>query len=59
MHPVLFTAFGQPIYSYVVASVAGYGVGVLFGFWLALTDGRSLRDCIDLGIVAVLSALLG
>jgi phosphatidylglycerol:prolipoprotein diacylglycerol transferase len=59
VHPTLFHAFGETISSYAVANFVGYGAGVAIGFWLGLKDGRSLRDLIDLGIVVVVSALLG
>jgi phosphatidylglycerol:prolipoprotein diacylglycerol transferase len=51
--------FGEAIHSYAAASVVGYGAGVLIGFVLGYRDGRSLRDLIDIGIVVVISALLG
>ena len=59
VHPVLFTAFGEPVFSYVVATVLGYGAGVAFGIAMGLKDGRSLRDLFDLALVCVISALLG
>ncbi len=59
VHPVLFSAFGQTVHSYVAATVLGYLAGVGCGVWLGLKDGRPLRDMIDLAIVVVISALLG
>jgi phosphatidylglycerol---prolipoprotein diacylglyceryl transferase len=59
VHPVLFTAFGEPIHAYVAATVLGYALGVAIGFVLAVKDGRDWRDMLELGVVVVLSAVLG
>lgn len=44
---------------YATATTVGYALGVGIGLWLGLKDGRSLRDLLELGIVIVLSAVLG
>lgn len=59
MHPVLFHAFGKPIYAYVAATVVSYVLAVIVGLWLARRDNRDWRDLIDGAIVIVLSAVLG
>ena len=59
MHPILFTVFGEPIPAYSAATVLGYVAGVAIGLHLALKDGRSLADMLELGVVIVLSAVLG
>lgn len=59
MQPTLFHVAGEAVSSYAAGSVVGYVAGVLFGFYYGLRDGRSLRDLVDIGLVVVLSALLG
>lgn len=59
MHPVLFTLLGEPVHAYAATSALGYVMGVVFGVWLGLKDGRALVDLLELGVVIVLSALLG
>lgn len=59
MHPVLFTAFGEPVHAYAVTIVLGYVGGVVLGVWLGRRDGRELVDLLELGLVVVLSAMLG
>jgi phosphatidylglycerol:prolipoprotein diacylglycerol transferase len=59
MYPVLFHAFGYPVYAYVAATVLSYVLAVVIGWWLARRDGRDWRDLIDGTIVVVLSAVLG
>jgi phosphatidylglycerol---prolipoprotein diacylglyceryl transferase len=59
MHPVLFTAFGEPVHAYAATSTLGYVVGVLFGLWLGRRDGRPLAELLELALVVVLAALLG
>jgi phosphatidylglycerol---prolipoprotein diacylglyceryl transferase len=59
VHPVLFTAFGEPVQAYAFFSVLGYAFGVVCGWILGLRDGRSWRELIDLAIVVVVGALLG
>lgn len=59
MQPTLFHVAGEAVSSYAAGSVVGYVAGVLIGFYYGLRDGRSLRDLIDVGLVVVLSALLG
>lgn len=44
---------------YATATVLGYVAGVGIGFWLGLKDGRDLRDLLEMGVVVVLSAVLG
>jgi len=59
MHPTLFTLFGESVSAYAVGSTLGYIAGVTFGIYLGLKDGRDLLDLIELGVVVVLSAVLG
>lgn len=59
VYPTLFHVAGEAVSSYAAGSVVGYVAGVLLGFCYGLRDGRSVRDLIDLGLVVVLSALLG
>ncbi len=59
MQPTLFHLFGQPVNAYVAGCAIGYGAGVLLGIYYGLKDGRPLGDLLDLGLVVVLSALLG
>lgn len=59
VQPTLFHVFGEAVNAYAAGCVVGYGAGVLFGIYYGLKDGRSLRDLVDLGLVVVLSALLG
>jgi phosphatidylglycerol:prolipoprotein diacylglycerol transferase len=59
MHPVLFSAFGTPVHAYALASVLGYGIGVLLGFVIGRRDGRPWADLFDMAIVAVVGGLLG
>ena len=59
MQPTLFHVFGEAVNAYAAGSVVGYGAGVLLGVYYGLKDGRPLRDLLDLGLVVVLSALLG
>lgn len=44
---------------YSTATLLGYALGVGIGLVLGLRDGRSLRDLLELGLVIVLSAVLG
>ncbi len=44
---------------YATATVLGYVLGVGIGLWLGLRDGRAVRDLLEMGIVVVLSAVLG
>jgi phosphatidylglycerol:prolipoprotein diacylglycerol transferase len=44
---------------YVTTTVLGYAVGVGIGFWLGLKDGRDPRDLLEMGLVIVLSCVLG
>lgn len=44
---------------YVAATAAGYTLGVLIGFVLGLRDGRHWRDLTELGVVIVISGVLG
>lgn len=44
---------------YSAATIGGYALGVVIGLWLGLKDGRRLVDLLELGIVIVLSAVLG
>jgi phosphatidylglycerol---prolipoprotein diacylglyceryl transferase len=59
VHPVLFTAFGEPVHAYSAATITGYALGVAIGLYLARRDGRDVRDMLELGVVIVLSAVLG
>lgn len=44
---------------YVTTTVLGYAAGVAIGFWLGLKDGRDPRDLLEMGLVIVLSCVLG
>lgn len=44
---------------YVSTTVLGYVLGVAIGFWLGFKDGRDPRDLLEMGLVIVLSAVLG
>lgn len=59
MYPVLFTAFGQTVHAYVVATVLGYGVAIVIGLALGRRDDRDWRDLLDGALVITLSAVLG
>jgi len=59
VHPVLFTAFGEPIHAYVVATVLGYGVAIVIGLSFGRRDGRDWQDLLDGALVITLSAVLG
>jgi phosphatidylglycerol:prolipoprotein diacylglycerol transferase len=54
---VLPEIFGINLYA--TTTIAGYVIGVGIGLWLGLKDGRDLRDLLELGVVIVLSAVLG
>jgi phosphatidylglycerol:prolipoprotein diacylglycerol transferase len=44
---------------YVATTVMGYAIAVAWGFWLGMRDQRDPRDLLELGLVVVLSAVLG
>lgn len=44
---------------YVLATAAGYALGVLIGVTLGLKDGRHWRDLLEMGVVVVISGVLG
>lgn len=44
---------------YAATTIFGYVFAVALGFWLGLRDGREARDLLELGLVIVLSAVLG
>lgn len=54
MQPELFG-----LNAYTSATVLGYALGVVIGVGLGLRDGRDLRDLLEMGLVVVLSAVLG
>ena len=58
-HPsgVLPTILG--INTYTAATILGYAIGVVGAFYLGRRDGRPWRDMIELGVVVVISAVLG
>lgn len=44
---------------YATATALGYGLAVVVGFGLGLKDGRHWRDLLELGVVIVISGMLG
>ena len=59
MHPVLFD-FGQfTIYWYGVLLAAAYLLGLQFALWRARRRGLDSQQVMDLGILVIVSALLG
>jgi phosphatidylglycerol:prolipoprotein diacylglycerol transferase len=59
VHPILFTAFGTAVPAYAASTVLAYALAVVIGIALGLKDGRDLRDLIEMGLVVVISAVLG
>ena len=65
MYPVLFHAFGVPIYSYAALMVAGYLVALGLLFWVSPkqaapdTGGLERPQVWDLFIVMVVSSIIG
>jgi phosphatidylglycerol---prolipoprotein diacylglyceryl transferase len=45
--------------AYAATTIFGYVFAVGLGLWLAVKDGRALRDGLELSLVVVLSAVLG
>jgi phosphatidylglycerol:prolipoprotein diacylglycerol transferase len=44
---------------YVATTTLGYVLGVALGFYLGWRDGRDVRDLLEMGLVIVLSCVLG
>jgi len=59
MHPILFEAFGFPVYTYGVLLAAAYLLGLQFALMRARTRGLDPNRVMDLGIWIIISALAG
>ncbi len=59
MHPILFEAFGFPVYTYGVLLAAAYLLGLQFALRRARKRGLDPNRVMDLGIWIIISALVG
>jgi phosphatidylglycerol:prolipoprotein diacylglycerol transferase len=59
MHPILFEIAGFPVYTYGVLLAAAYLLGLQFALMRARSRGLDATRVMDLGIVIIISALVG
>ena len=58
MHPILFTIFGFPVYSWGVLFAVAFVVGTLVGIPIARRKGITVDQVIDVAIFGCLGAII-